>query len=132
MVSDLTLGFKRCPIEVTMDQLGGKWTMPIIRDLHMGMTRFKDFLSNNPDLSAKMLSTRLKDLQRHGVAEKIVASTTPLLIEYRLTEKGEALGDVLFSLAAYSVHFHEDKVYRRPPADKEKDLAELKEIFCPF
>jgi DNA-binding HxlR family transcriptional regulator len=128
----MTLDFKQCPIEVTMDQLGGKWTMPIIRDLHMGKTRFKEFLSTNPDLSAKVLSTRLKELQRHGVAEKMVASTTPLLIEYRLTEKGKALGDVLFSLAAYSVHFHEDEVYKRLPADKERDLARLKEMFSPI
>jgi DNA-binding HxlR family transcriptional regulator len=125
----MTLDFKRCPIEVTMDQLGGKWTMPIIRDLHMGKTRFKEFLSTNPDLSAKVLSTRLKELQRHGIAEKRVASTSPLLIEYRLTEKGKALGDVLVSLAAYSIRFHEDEVYKRLPADKEKDLGRLKEMF---
>jgi len=127
----MTLDFRRCPIEVTMDQLGGKWTMPIIRDLHMGKTRFKEFLATNPDLSAKVLSTRLKELQKHGVAEKKIVSATPLLIEYRLTEKGRALGDVLLSLAAYSIHFHEEQVYRRPSAEKEKDLAELKEMFTP-
>jgi DNA-binding HxlR family transcriptional regulator len=114
-----------------MEQLGGKWAMTIVRDLYMGKTRFKEFLENNPDLSSKVLSTRLKELQAYGVVEKNVVTATPLLIQYRLTERGRALGDVLYSLAVYSINFHADEVYRKPPNDVEGDLLELRQMFTP-
>lgn len=127
----MPLDFRRCPIELTMEQLGGKWAMTIVRDLYMGKTRFKEFLENNPDLSSKVLSTRLKELQAYGVVEKNVVTATPLLIQYRLTERGRALGDVLYSLAVYSINFHSDEVYRKPPNDVEGDLLELRQMFTP-
>jgi DNA-binding HxlR family transcriptional regulator len=128
-VSGVTrFNFRHCPIELSMEQLGRKWAIPIIRDLFKGKTRFKEFLESNPELSAKMLSTRLRDLQGHGIVEKRVARTTPLLIEYGLTEKGRALGDVLYSLALFSIRFHPDEVFDEPPDDIEKDL---RSVFSP-
>ena len=117
--------FRQCPIELSMEQLGKKWAIPIIRDLFNGKTRFKEFLESNPELSAKMLSTRLRDLQGHGIVEKRVVTTTPLLIEYGLTEKGRALGDVLYSLALFSIRFHPDEVFDEPPEDIEKGLRSV-------
>ncbi len=117
--------FRKCPIELSMEQLGRKWAIPIIRDLFNGKKRFKEFLEANPELSAKMLSTRLRDLQGHGIVEKKVVRTTPLLIEYGLTEKGKALGDVLYSLALFSIRFHPNEVFDEPPDDIEKDLRSV-------
>ena len=113
----MTLDFNRCPIEVTMDMLGGKWVMTILRDLYMGRNRFKEFLEHNPGLSSKVLSTRLRELQEIGVIEKKVVTATPLLIQYGLTETGRALGDVLYSLSVYSIRFHPDEVYGGMPGD---------------
>jgi DNA-binding HxlR family transcriptional regulator len=125
-VSDVSrLNFRRCPIELSIEQLGRKWAMPIIRDLFNGKTRFKEFLEANPEMSAKMLSTRLRDLQEYGVVEKKVMRTTPLLIEYGLTEKGRALGDVLYSLAVFSIRFHPDEVFDGPSENVEKDLRSI-------
>jgi DNA-binding HxlR family transcriptional regulator len=117
--------FRRCPIELSMEQLGRKWAIPIIRDLFNGKTRFKEFLASNPELSAKMLSTRLRDLQGHGIVEKRVVRTTPLLIEYGLTEKGQALGDVLYSLALFSIRFHTEEVFDEPHDNIEEDLRSV-------
>jgi len=120
--------FRRCPIELSMEQLGRKWAIPIIRDLFNGRTRFKEFLESNPELSAKVLSTRLRDLQGHGIIEKRVVRTTPLLIEYGLTEKGRALGDVLYSLALFSIRFHPDEVFDEPHENIEEAL---RSVFSP-
>ena len=117
--------FRRCPIELSMEQLGRKWAIPIIRDLFNGRTRFKEFLESNPELSAKVLSTRLRDLQGHGIIEKRVVRTTPLLIEYGLTEKGRALGDVLYSLALFSIRFHPEEVFDEPLENIEEDLRSV-------
>ena len=117
--------FRHCPIELSMEQLGRKWAIPIIRDLFNGKTRFKEFLESNPELSAKMLSTRLRELQGHDIVEKKVVRTTPLLIEYGLTEKGRGLGDVLYSLALFSIRFHPDEVFYKPPDNIEEDLRNI-------
>jgi len=125
-VSDVTqFNFKHCPIELSMEQLGRKWAMPLIRDLFNGKTRFKEFLEANPEMSAKVLSTRLKDLQEFGIIEKKVTRTTPLLIEYGLTEKGRALGDVLYSLAMFSIRFSPDEVFDEPLENLERDLRSI-------
>ena len=122
--------FRRCPIELTMEQLGKKWAIPIIRDLFKGKTRFKEFLEANPKLSPKVLSTRLKDLQEYSIIEKKIVRPTPLLIEYELTEKGKALGDILYSLASFSIKFHVDEIYQGRPENVERDLGNLRRIFC--
>ena len=117
--------FRRCPIELSMEQLGRKWAMTILRDLFNGKTRFKEFLASSPEMSAKMLSTRLKELQESGIVEKRVERTTPLLIEYGLTEKGKALGDILYSLAMFSIRFQPDEVFDEPIKHIEENLRSV-------
>jgi DNA-binding HxlR family transcriptional regulator len=121
-------GFKRCPLEVSADIIGGKWTLQIMRDLFMEKKRFSDFLDRNPGLSSKVLSTRLKGLQERGLIEKCVVSVTPLRIEYHLTEKGIALGDVLFHVALFSIHHDRKEVYGGK-YDPSEDIEGLREVF---
>ena len=122
-------GFKRCPLEVSVDMIGGKWTLQILRDLFMGRNRFSDFLEFNPGLSGKVLSTRLRELQERGLVEKRVVSVTPLRVEYRLSEKGCALGDVLYQVASFSMRYNASDVYDGNYEEIEKDMAGLREVF---
>ena len=121
--------FKVCPVEVSMEIIGRKWSLNIIRDLFLGRTRFSEFLEVNPRLSSKVLSTRLKELQDCGIIEKRVVEKTPLLIEYGLTEKGRALGDVLYHLAAYSMNNYTDRVYEGNSQHLQRDLDGLRQVF---
>ena len=121
--------FKMCPVEASVEIIGRKWSLNIIRDLFMGRTRFSEFLEVNPRLSSKVLSTRLKELQECGIIEKRVVETTPLLIEYGLTEKGRALGDILYHLAVYSMNHYTDRVYKENSLHLQRDLNNLKQIF---
>jgi len=120
---------KKCPIEVALNYLGRKWTIQIIRDLFKGKIRFSQFLESNPQISTKMLSIRLKELQKSGLIEKKVYSTTPVMIEYSLTKKGEALNKILFQLAEYSLTNFPNEVYHKEPKSVETDAMSLKRYF---
>jgi len=120
---------KNCPIEVSLEIVGKKWSINIIRDLYKGKTRFTEFLESNPQLSTKMLSLRLKELQKSEIIKKTVKSTTPVVIEYSLTKKGNDLNRILFQLAEFSVKNYPNKVYNTESKSIESDISNLRRFF---
>ena len=78
-----------------MELIGRRWTGAFLRALRAGVCRFSDLRSTIPDLSDRMLSERLKELEKEGLVERTVIPETPVRVEYRLTARGEALGSVL-------------------------------------
>ncbi len=120
---------KNCPIEVSLEIVGKKWSINIIRDLYKGKTRFTEFLESNPQLSTKMLSLRLKELQKSEIIKKTVKSTTPVVIEYSLTKKGKDLNRILFQLAEFSVKNYPNKVYNTESKSIESDISNLRRFF---
>ena len=120
---------KNCPIEIALNYLGKKWTIHIIRDLFKGKKRFSEFLEANPQISTKMLSLRLKELQNSGLIKKIIVSTTPVVIEYSLTQKGKALNRILFDLAEFSIKNNPTEVYHNSPKSIKSDIMNLKDFF---
>lgn len=87
-----------CPIARTLDIIGDRWTMLVIRDLFFGRRRFSEFLRASPGLPPKLLSERLKRLEDRGLIERSVYSEHPLRAEYHLTEKGRSLFPVLTAI----------------------------------
>lgn len=130
MSKTLPPAFKYCPIERTMNSIGRKWAINIIRDMFRGKKRFSEYLQCNPQLSGKVLSTRLKELQECGLVEKTVIEITPLRVEYGLSEEGRALGDVLYQMAVFSMRYHVDDIYHGNDENLERDLENLKQVFC--
>jgi DNA-binding HxlR family transcriptional regulator len=92
---------KACPIDKTLEYIGKKWVLTIIKDLFLGKKKFHEFLEANPQLSNKVLSQKMKELESHGLIEKRIISKTPLVAEYYLTTKGAALNRILFEIAMY-------------------------------
>ena len=84
-----------CPIARTLDLIGDRWTMLIIRDMFLGKTRFSQFRQSEPAPPPKLLSGRLQRLEQHGLVERVVYSERPPRAEYRLTEKGRTLHPLL-------------------------------------
>ena len=80
-----------CPMSACMSLLGGVWTPEIIWNLSEGSRRFSELRRAMPAISAKVLSARLKDLERRGVLARTVLPTTPPSVEYDLTELGREL-----------------------------------------
>ena len=96
----MTAGYDlKCPIARTLDIIGERWTILILRDLlRNGPCRFQDFQRAFPGLSPNTLSARLKTLEEHGVIARKFYAERPPRAEYVLTEKGRALGPVLKAL----------------------------------
>jgi DNA-binding HxlR family transcriptional regulator len=92
-----------CPIARTLDVIGDRWTLIILRDLRFGMTKFSELLANSPGLPPRILSERLKKLVEQGLAERVVYSEHPLRAEYRLTEKGLSLEPVIEAIAVWGM-----------------------------
>ncbi|MBL4935905.1 helix-turn-helix transcriptional regulator [Clostridium sp. YIM B02515] len=84
--------FHMCPrFEAAFELLGKRWTGLIIRSLLSGPKRFSDIQEIIPNLSARMLTERFKELEEQGIISRNVYPEMPVRIEYKLTEKGKAL-----------------------------------------
>lgn len=92
---------QNCPVARTLDVIGDRWTLLIIRDLFMGKTRFNQLLESSEGMPPKILSSRLKKLEGHGVIERHIYSEHPLRAEYRLTVLGESLFPVVKAIGQW-------------------------------
>ena len=92
-----------CPVARTLDLIGDRWTLLIIRDLFLGKTRFAQFRKSTPAPPPKLLSERLQRLEQNGLIERIIYSEHPPRAEYRLTPKGRTLHGVLREIVSWGL-----------------------------
>lgn len=97
-----------CPIEKTITLIGNKWSLLLLRKLYLsnGPLRFNDLLRALKPISSKTLSSKLKELTQYEIVKRNVENTTPVKVEYSLTEKGKDLTGVLLSMAEWSQKWH--------------------------
>lgn len=89
-------GYYMCPkFENAFELLGKRWTGLIIRTLLSGQKRFSEIADAIPNMSARMLTERFKELEKAGIISRKVYPETPVRIEYELTEKGRELQAVM-------------------------------------
>lgn len=92
-----------CPkYERAVQILGRRWTAVIIRALLGGSRRFSEISAYVSPISDRLLSARLKDLEREGIVEKRVFLGTPVRIEYVLTERGLELREVVEAIQRWA------------------------------
>ncbi len=84
-----------CPLMECMALIGGAWTPNIVWYLAAGPRRFSELKLDLPGVSAKMLTTRLRELEAKGVVRREVKPTSPPSVEYSLTELGRELGPAI-------------------------------------
>jgi DNA-binding HxlR family transcriptional regulator len=88
-----------CPVARTLDVIGERWTILILRDLFLkGPRRFQDFQESLAGIAPNTLSARLKDLEASGIVTRRLYREHPPRLEYQLTDKGRTLGPVMKSL----------------------------------
>lgn len=93
-----------CPISSTLDLLGDKWTLLVVRDLlFLRKRRFGEFLESPEGIPTNILTDRLRRLEEHGVVEKSLYSERPRRYEYRLTAMGAELFPVLRAMAEWGL-----------------------------
>lgn len=94
-----------CPMELAIQLINKKWVIQIIRDMFFGKTHFSEFKEDKPDLSNKVLSSCLKNLEKDGLIEKNISDIDGVVdISYSLTDHGRALNKVIYELAMYTLN----------------------------
>ena len=107
-----------CPINHTFKLVGKKFTMLIIRNMiHRDHKRFNQFLEIE-DINAKILSARLKEMEKDGLIERKVYPDTPIRVEYTITEKGRALEPILDQMSAFSMRYCAKDIFKDGKARK--------------
>ena len=90
-----------CPVAMAAEVLCNRWTVELLRELCAGSTRFNDLRRGVPRMSPTLLSTRLKELESHGVLEWTLVQKRPEIFEYRLTTAGEELKPVVEAIGIW-------------------------------
>ena len=90
-----------CPIACTLDLLGDKWTLLVVRDLLRGQHTYKSLQMSPERIPSNILADRLKRLEREGILRKEPYQDRPPRYEYLLTEKGQGLGPVLRAMLTW-------------------------------
>jgi DNA-binding HxlR family transcriptional regulator len=94
---------RSCPIETTFKIIGKRWTVLIIREMFRGTTQFNRFLQNIGGITPKVLTERLRELQKFGIVRRRIVSEYPIRVEYGLTDLGKEFEPVLLAAAAFSM-----------------------------
>ena len=96
--------FKRspCPISTTLDILGDKWTLLVIRDLFLGKRLYGEFIESPEGIPTNILADRLKRLEAAGLITKKAYQERPLRHAYSLTRKGADLLPVLTEIMRWA------------------------------
>lgn len=89
------------PIRDTLDLVGGKWKLHITHALAGGPLRFKELQREIGDITARMLSKELKELEVNELITREVYATAPVTVEYSLTEYGKTLKPVVLALYSW-------------------------------
>src|ERR1700754_2962382 len=102
-----SLDFSNCPVRDMMQQIGGKWSTLLLEALSKRPYRFGELRRMIPDISQRMLTQTLRDLQRDGYIEREVFPTKPPSVEYRMTDLGRSLYGTLALLLNWAEENHD-------------------------
>ncbi|MBW3470459.1 winged helix-turn-helix transcriptional regulator [Arthrospiribacter ruber] len=100
---------KNCPIQYvlsindTLNVISGKWKLPILGSILFGKKRFTDIQRNIPKITPRMLSKELKELELNGMLVRTVHDSTPVMVEYSLTDSGQSITEVLDKMVEWGI-----------------------------
>ena len=118
---------KSCPIEATFKIIGKKWAVLIIREMFRGTTQFNRFLENIEGITPKVLTERLRELEKLGIIKRRIVSEYPVRVEYELTELGEEFEPVLLAAGSFSMRYMPEVVFKdgKPRSIVQSELSVL-------
>lgn len=111
-----------CPIACSLDLIGDRWTLLVIRDMmFFGKQRFEEFLESPERISTNILANRLKLLEDSGLVEKQPYSNHSRRMNYQLTEKGKSLEPVLRGITAWGLKYIDETQAKPPTVSSRSD-----------
>ncbi len=90
-----------CPVETTLTLIGDKWKVLILRDLLTGTKRFGELKKSLGNVSQKVLTAQLRDMEESGLINRKVYAEVPPRVEYSLTVLGESLNPILDAMKCW-------------------------------
>lgn len=93
----------KCPAEITLDVIGGRWKVLILYELFQGVRRFSELTRALTGITQKMLTQQLREMERDGIVQRTVYPQVPPKVEYRLTPLGETLKPVVSAMCKWGI-----------------------------
>lgn len=101
-----------CPVETTLTLISDKWKVLILRDLLTGTKRFGELKRSVGDVSQKVLTAQLRQMEEGGLVKRTVYPEVPPRVEYALTELGYSLKPVLDAMRSWGEEYKEHSAAR--------------------
>ena len=99
-----------CPVETTLTMISDKWKILIMRDLLPGTKRFGELKKSIDGISQKVLTTKLRDMEKSGLLSRTVYPEVPPRVEYTLTELGQSLRPISKSMQDWGINYQSSHV----------------------
>ncbi|MEK3883530.1 helix-turn-helix domain-containing protein [Paenibacillus sp. PL2-23] len=110
-----------CPVEYTLDVIGGKWKGIILYHLIDGTKRFNEFRNICPTITQRMLTLQLRELEEDGVIHREVFQEIPPRVEYSLTEFGRTLEPIILMMRDWgNAHRNRNRTCESATSDLEQ------------
>ena len=94
-----------CPVEMTLQLIGNKWKMLILRDLLTGTKRFGELKKSVTGITQKVITSNLRDMESSGLLTREVFPEVPPRVEYTLTDTGYSLEPILDSMYSWGENY---------------------------
>jgi DNA-binding HxlR family transcriptional regulator len=118
--------FAQCPIRTSLGVLGKKWAMLLLRDIGiLEVDRFNRLLDSLPGLTPRVLSMRLKELEKEGYIHCVEKGKSPMIVRWGVTEKGRDIIPILLQFTVFGSKWYADAVF------KDKKPRNPDELFHP-
>lgn len=114
-----------CPIEATMDIIGGKYKVLIIYELINKTLRYSELQRLLPRATPRMLSRQLKELEADGVVRRVLYPVVPPKTEYSLTELGESLVPMILDLSDWGKNYFKMRGVPYPAPEENTETEEI-------
>ena len=97
-----------CPVEITLQLIGNKWKVLIIRDLLTGTKRVSELMHSVTGITQKVLTSNLRSMEKDGLLIRTVYPQVPPKVEYSLTAMGESLQPILDSMVSWGNNYKQN------------------------
>lgn len=105
-----------CPVEASLEIIGGRWKGVLLYHLMQRKHRFSEFQRNLPGLTQRVLTQQLREMEADGLISRTIYPEVPPRVEYALTEKGQTLKPVIDSLFSWGVDYGRPTIATRQAA----------------
>ena len=102
------------PVEFALDKIGGTWKMPLLWRLRKKVMRYSELKRSIPQISDKMLTTQLRDLEANGFIHRKVYAVVPPKVEYSITERGLRVIPIIETIRNYGLELMGEEGIEHP------------------